>query len=126
MMPWPQYILDEMGTDSDDSGEPVAAVTLWTADTEHRIDLAQMRDLGDHIDVKLHTDHFAGSGLPMDLSGCECLVSMDSAQVRDPDPDAGPDDSYYGTISNQRSVGRSAHHRHDRDDGASCPHSLTQ
>jgi len=106
MMPWPQHILDEMETTSDDSGEPVAAVSIWTDSVEHRIDIAQMRDLDDHIDVKIHTDHFAGSGLPMDLSGCECLVSMDSTTVRDPDPDDEPDESYYGTISNQRSVGQ--------------------
>jgi len=103
---WPQHILDEMDMDSSDNGDPVAAVTIWTDSVEHRIDVARLRDLGDHIDVKIHTDHFAGSALPMDLSGCECLVSMDSAQVRDPDPDAGPEESYYGTISNQRSVGQ--------------------
>jgi len=61
MRPWPQHVLDEMQTDSDDPGEPVAAVTIWTADTEHRINLAQLHDLGDHVDVKIHSDHFAGS-----------------------------------------------------------------
>jgi hypothetical protein len=106
MMPWPQHIHDEMETTSDDSGEPVAAVSIWTDDTEHRINIARMQDLDDHIDVKIHTNHFAGSGLPMDLSGCECLVSMDSETVRDPDHGDEPDESYYGTISNQRSVGQ--------------------
>jgi len=63
-------------------------------------------EMGDHVDVKLHTDHFAGSGLPMDLSGCECLVSMDSTTVRDPDSDDKPDEFYHETISSQRSVGQ--------------------
>jgi hypothetical protein len=106
MRPWPQHVLDEMQTDSDDPGEPVAAVTIWTADTEHRINLAQLHDLNDHVDVKIHSDQFAGSNLPMDLSGCECLVSMDSSQVRDPDPDDAPEETYYGTISNQRTAGQ--------------------
>jgi len=106
MRPWPQHILDEMQTDSDDPGEPVAAVTIWTADTEHRINLAQLHDLNDHVDVKIHSDHFAGSNLPMDLSGCECLVSMDSETVRDPDPDDAPEETFYGTISNQRTAGQ--------------------
>jgi hypothetical protein len=88
---------------------PADAVTVWTtgADpTACRLSPVMMQDLGDHIDVKIHADRFAGSGFPMDLSGCECLVSMDSAQVRDPDPDDAPDESYHGTISNQRSVGQ--------------------
>jgi len=106
MHQWPQYIRDEMGTHDSDDWDPVAAVTVWTRNTEHRVNIAEYQDLDTHLDIKLHSDQFAASGLPMDLSGCECLVSMDSAQVRDPDPDDGPDESYYGTISNQRSVGQ--------------------
>lgn len=106
MHQWPQHIIDEMDTGDSDDWDSVAAVTVWTADTEHRIDVAQYQDLDTHLDIKIHTDHFAGSGLPMDLSGCECLVSMDSETVRDPDHGDEPDESYYGTISNQRSVGQ--------------------
>lgn len=106
MHQWPQHIIDEMGTHDSDDWDPVAAVTLWTVDTEHRIDAAQYQDLDTHLDIKLHNDRLAGSGLPADLPGCECLVSLDTSQVRDPDPDAGPDESHYGTISNQRAVGK--------------------
>jgi hypothetical protein len=31
---------------------------------------------------------------------------MDSSQVRDPDPDDAPEETYYGTISNQRTAGQ--------------------
>jgi len=88
---------------------PADAVTIWTTGpdaTACRISAARMQDLGDHVDIKFHSDCLAGSGLPADLPGCECLVSLDSTQVRDPDPNAGPDESHYGTISNQRSVGQ--------------------
>jgi len=104
MHQWPQHIIEEMDTADSDDWDSVAAVTIWTTDTEHRIDVAQFQDHDTHLDIKLHTDRFVGSGLPIDLSGCECLVSLDSATVRDPGPDDAPDESYYGTISNQRSV----------------------
>jgi hypothetical protein len=88
---------------------PADAVSIWTTGpdaTACRISPVMMQDLGDHVDIKLHNDRLAGSGLPADLPGCECLVSLDSSQVRDPDPGAGPDDSHYGTISNERVVGK--------------------
>jgi hypothetical protein len=106
MHQWPQHIRDEMDADDSDDWDAVAAVTLWTGNVEHRVDTAECQDLGTHLDIKVHSDQFAASGLPMGLSGCECLVSMDSTQVRDPDPDDEPDESYYGTISNQRAVGQ--------------------
>jgi len=108
MHQWPPHIQDQLRLRSGgDDWTPVAAVSLWTVDgSGHRSSTAQMQDLDDHIDIRFHRDALAASGLPVDLSGCECLVSVDSTQVRDPDPDAGPEEYWYETISAQRSVGK--------------------
>jgi hypothetical protein len=106
MMHWPQHIIEELNAADSDDWEAVATVTIWTRDVEHRINAARYQDLDDHIDIKLHADQLAASGLPADLSGCECLVSLEAGQVRDPDPDDKPDEFYHETISNQRSVGQ--------------------
>lgn len=105
-MHWPQHIIEELNVAGSDDWEPVAAVTIWTQDVEHRINAARYQDFDDHIDIKLHADQLAGSGLPAALSGCECLVSLESDQVRDPDPDDKPDEFHYETIASQRSVGQ--------------------
>jgi len=106
MMHWPQHIIEELNAAGSDDWESVAAVTVWTEDTEHRINAARYQNFDDHIDIKLHADHLAASGLPADLSGCECLVSVAAGQVRDPGPDDKPEEFYHETISNQRSVGQ--------------------
>ncbi len=106
MMHWPQHIIEEMNAADSDDWEPVAAVTIWTRDVEHRINAARYQDFDDHIDIKFFAANLAASGLPADLSGCECLVSLEASQVRDPGPDDKPDEFHHETISNQRSVGQ--------------------
>lgn len=98
---YPQSIVES----ATDDWEPAAAVTLWNRTTSHRIDCAWYQEYTDHLDVKIHTDQFASSGLPMSVVGCECLVSMQSETVRSPMMDAGPSECQYATVSQQRSSG---------------------
>lgn len=105
MHKWPQHIQEEIVARTTDDWEAVDAVTIWDDDTEHRVNTAMQSAHDTHLDIKIHRDRLTGSALPVDMTGCECLVSDGVASVRDPGADASPNETTYATISNQRTSG---------------------
>lgn len=85
--------------------EPVDAVSIWNDTGHHKTETAQMKKDDGDVKVKIHSDEFIGSEIPPDMTGCECLVSVDSSLVRAPATDAEPDKYYQETISEQKTVG---------------------